>query len=198
MRHFENVAANGFALVAFFGINSGKRTRRIHKCEYRQLEFFGGFHQPQRLAIAFWFAHAEVAHGAHFCAAAFLMTQYHAGATVETRQSANDGKIIGHMTIPMKFHKIGEDAVEIVQRIRPVGVAGNLRDLPGREIAVDVLGQLLAFFAKLFNFGRNIHCRFTLHIPQLLDLVFKFGNGLLKIQKSPFVHTLLPRNLAVL
>jgi hypothetical protein len=35
-------------------------------------------------------------------------------------------------------------------------VAGNLGDLPGRQVAVDVLGELLALLAELVDFFRDI------------------------------------------
>jgi len=35
-------------------------------------------------------------------------------------------------------------------------MAGNFGDLPGGQVAVDVFGELLAFFGQLVDLGRNI------------------------------------------
>lgn len=47
------------------------------------------------------------------------------------------------------------------------------------------------FFAELFDFGRDVYGRFGLHVAQFFDLVFEFGDGLFKVQKIPFTHTVL-------
>jgi hypothetical protein len=65
-------------------------------------------------------------------------------------------------------------------------MARNFGDLPGAQVAVNVFGQLLAFFAQLIDFQGDVHRRFGLHIAQLFDLGFEFSNGLLKIEKSFF------------
>ena len=56
------------------------------------------------------------------------------------------------MPVAVQFHKIGEDFVDVVQRVGTLGVAGDLGDLPGREVAVNVFGELLAFLGQLVDF----------------------------------------------
>ena len=49
------------------------------------------------------------------------------------------------MPIAVQFDKVGKDFADVVQRVRPLRVARYFGDLPGREVAVDVFDQLLAF-----------------------------------------------------
>ena len=67
-------------------------------------------------------------------------------------------------------------------------MARDLRDLPRRQIGVNFLGQLLAFFLQPRNFFGNIQRRIVLHEAQFLDLGFEFGNRLFEFEKSDF-HT---------
>ena len=60
----------------------------------------------------------------------------------------------------------------------------NLRHLPGRELGVDVLGQLLAFPGKPFDFFGYINCGVVLHEAQFFDLGLQFRDRLLEIEKN--------------
>jgi hypothetical protein len=62
-------------------------------------------------------------------------------------------------------------------------VAGDLGDLPRREVAVDVLGELLALLAELLDLFGDVDRRFGLHVAQFFDLGFELRDGLLEIQK---------------
>ena len=171
-------------MAAFFGVYAGEGSRCIDKGEHRQFEFFSGFHQAQRFAVTLGAGHAEIARGALFGVTPFLLTQHHAGIAVETRQATDDAQVIRKMPVAVHFDKVGEDVADVVQRVRALGVAGDLGDLPGRQIAVNVFGQLLALFGQLLNFFRNIDRRLDLHVTQFFNLGFKFGNRLLEVEES--------------
>ena len=59
--------------------------------------------------------------------------------------------------------------------------AGYFGDLPGREVAVNVFGQLLTFLSKLVDLIGDINGRLGLHVAKLFNLVFQLGDRLLKI-----------------
>ena len=88
------------------------------------------------------------------------------------------------MPVAVHFDKVGEDFADVVQRVRALGVAGDLGDLPRRQIAVNVFGQLLALFGQLLDFFRNIDRRLDLHVTQFFNLGFKFGNRLLEVEEG--------------
>jgi len=152
LRHLEDVAPNGFGLPSFFGVDARISPRRIHEGEHRQLEFLGRLHQAQGLAIALGLAHAEVPHGALFGIATLLVAEHHAGRAVEARQPADDRQVVGKMPVPVQLDEIREDFLDVIERVRPLGMPGNLGDLPRRQVAVDVLGELQALFAELVDF----------------------------------------------
>jgi hypothetical protein len=86
--------------------------------------------------------------------------------------------------VAVQLDEVGEDFVDVVQRVGPLGVARDLGDLPGREVAVDVLGELLALLAELVNLLRDVDRRLGLHIAQFFDLAFEFRNRLFKVEES--------------
>ena len=92
------------------------------------------------------------------------------------------------MAVTMHLDEIGKDVAHIVHGVGAIRVTRNARDLPGTQIAVDILGELLALLAQLLDFGRDVDSRIALHLAQFFDLVFKLGDGLLEIEKGPFGH----------
>jgi hypothetical protein len=58
--------------------------------------------------------------------------------------------------VAVQLDEVGEDFVDVVQRVGPLGVARDLGDLPGRQVAVDVLGELLALLAELVDLFRDV------------------------------------------
>ena len=186
LRHLEDVAANGLGLAALFGVDAGISAGRVHKGEHGQLELLGRLHQAQRLAVALGLAHAKVAHGAFFGVAALLVAHHHAGVAVEAGQATYDGEVVRIVAVTVQFHKVSEDVAHVVERVGTLGVAGNLGDLPGAQLAVDVFGELLALLAELIDFFRNIDSAFSLHVAQFFDFGFEFSNRLFEIQKGFF------------
>ena len=192
LRHLEDVAANGFGLAAFFGVDTGIGAGRVHKGKHRQFEFLGGLHQPQCLAVPLGFTHAEVAQTTLLGVAPFLVAQHHTGGAVEAGQPAHDAQVVGKMPVAVQFDKVGEQLTHVVQCVRTLGVPGDLGDLPGREVAVDVFGELVALFGQLVDLFRDVDGRLVLHVAQLFDLGFEFGNRLLEVQKCSFCQRISP------
>ena len=90
------------------------------------------------------------------------------------------------MPVSVHLYKIGEQLTHVVQCVGALRVASDFRDLPRIQVTVDVFGELLALFGELLDLLRDVNRRLTLHITQLFDFQFQFGNGLLEIKKSFF------------
>jgi hypothetical protein len=148
------------------------------------LNFSAGLHQAQRLAVALGPAHAEVAQAPLLGVTALLVAQHHAGVAVESREAADDRQVVGEVPVAMQLDEIREDLVDVIQRVGTLRMAGDLGDLPGRQVAVDVLGQLLALLAQLVDLFRDVDRGLGLHVAQFLDLALEFGNRLLEIEKG--------------
>ena len=114
------------------------------------------------------------------------MAHHHAGVAVEAGQATYDGEVIGIVAVTVQFHKVSEDVAHVVERVGTLGVAGNLGDLPGAQLAVDVFGELLTLLAELIDFFRNIDSAFSLHVAQFFDFGFELSNRLFEIQKGFF------------
>src|SRR5512140_3428491 len=63
-------------------------------------------------------------------------------------------------------------------------MACDLGDLPRRQIAVDILGQLLALLAELIDLLGDVDRRFGLHVSEFFDLGFEFRDRVFEIQES--------------
>ncbi|MNS75472.1 hypothetical protein D3C72_1089940 [compost metagenome] len=111
------------------------------------------------------------------------MADDHAGRAVEPRQPTNDGLVVGVHAVAVQFVEVGEHFAHVVQRVGTLGMAGDKGRLPRRELGVDFLGQGLALLLQTSDFVGDVYRRIGLHIAQLLDLVFKFGQRLFKFQK---------------
>ena len=112
---------------------------------------------------------------------------------IEARQTADHRLIVRKMPIPMQFHEIREDFIHVVHRVRPLGVAGDLGDLPRRELAVNVFRQLQAFLRELIDLFADVHRALAADVAQFVNLRLQLGNRLLKIQKYAFTQLLLLR-----
>ena len=100
------------------------------------------------------------------------------------------GVVVGEGAITMQFFEISEDVLNVIEGVGALRMAGHLRDLPRRQLGVDVLGQLAALLFKTLDLFRDIDGGIVLHEAQFFDLGFKVGNGLLEVEETCF-HGLL-------
>jgi hypothetical protein len=63
--------------------------------------------------------------------AALLVADHHHRLAVEPGQPADDGRIVGVMPVAVQLLEVGEDGADVVQRVGPLRMARDLRDLPG-------------------------------------------------------------------
>ena len=99
------------------------------------------------------------------------------------REAADDGQVIREGAVAMQFVKIGEKFAHIVERVRTLRMTRDLRNLPGRQIRVEILRELLALLGQPIDFFRNIDSGIVLNEAEFFDLRFEFSDRLLEIQK---------------
>ena len=85
--------------------------------------------------------------------------------------------------VAVQLDGIGEDLVHVVERVRPLRMARDLRDLPRRQLGVDVLGELLALLAEPVDLFGDVDGRLGLHVAQLFDLGLELRDRLLEIEE---------------
>lgn len=72
------------------------------------------------------------------------MTEHHAGRSIEAGQTTHNRQVVGEVAVAMHLHKICENFADVIQCVRTLRMTGNFGNLPGRQIGVNVFGQLLA------------------------------------------------------
>jgi hypothetical protein len=63
-----------------------------------------------------------------------LVTDHHATPGAERGQASGHRAIIAKQSVPAKFDEIGEGELEVVERVGPRRMSGNLHALPSREV----------------------------------------------------------------
>ena len=86
-----------------------------------------------------------------------MLAKHHAGRAIETGQAANNALVISKMPVAMHLDKMGEYLAQVIKRVGAFCMAGNFGDLPGRELAVDVFGELQAFLGQLIDLARDVY-----------------------------------------
>ena len=84
----------------------------------------------QRLAIAFGLGHAQVAENFLLGVAALLLADDHDGALFEPAHAGDDGVVVGEEAVAVDLVEIGEQALDVVERMRALGMARQLHALP--------------------------------------------------------------------
>src|SRR4030095_12862687 len=116
--------------------------------EQWQTELFGQFHESQGFAVALRPRNAEVAIDLLLGVAPLLLAEHHAWLAVEAGEPTDDCGIVGIRAVAVQFAEVAEHAVDVIERVRPLRMARDLRDLPRGELAVDFLGELLALLLQ--------------------------------------------------
>src|SRR5206468_12330600 len=118
--------------------------------------------------------------------AAFLMADEHAGLAAAAREAADDRSVVGVGPIAMQLAKVGEQRVDVIERIGSLRMPRHQRDLPGRQLAVDFLRKELTLFRKTRDLVRNIDSRILVDVAELVDLLLELGDRLLEVEECLF------------
>ena len=73
---------------------------------------------------------------------------------------------------------------DVVERVRPLRMARELRDLPGRQVREDRARELLALGAQLADLLLDVDRPSDVDVAELLELGLKLGDRLLKIEET--------------
>ena len=112
------------------------------------------------------------------------MADHHARLAVEARETAHDRGVVGVRSIAVQLAKVGEQRVDVVERVGSLRMARDLRNLPSRQLAVDLFGKELALFRQPRDLVGNIDGRILVDVAELVDLLLKLGDRLLEVEKG--------------
>src|SRR5207302_1367433 len=86
--------------------------------------------------------------------------------------------------IAVQLVELAADRVQVVERVRPLRMARELRDLPRREAREDAGGELAALRLQPADLLLNVDLGVRGDVLELLDLRFELGNRLFEIQEG--------------
>ena len=101
----------------------------------------------------------------------------------EAAEAADDRLVVAELAVAGERHEVGDQRADIVEAVRPLGMAGDLGLLPGRELGIEVLERLRGLGLEagdlLADRGRAVA---GLERAQFLDLGLELGHRLFKIE----------------
>ncbi len=107
------------------------------------VELLRQLHHAQRLAIALGPGVAEVAEDLLLGVAALLMPDDRYRLALVLGQAADDGVVVGEAAIAVQLVEAGEEALDVVEGVRPGRVARDEHALPRRQVGVELAANLL-------------------------------------------------------
>ena len=63
----------------------------------------------------------------------------------EAAEAADDGLVVAELAVAGERHELGDQPGDVVEAMRPLRMAGDLRLLPGRQLGVELLQRRAAF-----------------------------------------------------
>src|SRR3569833_2544334 len=87
-----------------------------------------------------------------------------------------------------EFSEVGEDALDVVQRIGALRMASELSDLPRGEVGENRFGERPALGLQPRNLIGDVDLVVMAAEAQLFDLGLELGDGLFEVEKTVF-HT---------
>src|SRR5262249_14220438 len=125
-RHFTQIPGDRFGLPSLFGVDSGVGAGRVKEGDDGAAELGGELHHADRFAVAFRFRHSEIAVQLLLGVAPFLLAHHHDRPAFEESRAAHDGRIVGIQAIAVDFLEIRKDTLDVIERMRALGVTGEL------------------------------------------------------------------------
>ena len=96
----------------------------------REPEALGDLHHADRLRVALGVRHAELALEPLLDVAALLVADERDRAAVELAEAGDDRAVVGAAAVAVQLDPVVEDPSDVVERVRPVGVPGELDRAP--------------------------------------------------------------------
>ena len=107
------------------------------------------------------------------------------GLTIEAGKAALNGFVIGKLTVARQWREFREQLVDILQAMRTIWMAGDLRLLPWSQLAVDIFKRIGRAFLETADLVAHLDTAlFLSEFLQLKDLAFEVGDGFFKNRDS--------------
>ena len=176
-------AGDRLRLAARLRVDAGIGAGRVDQREHRHVETVGELHHAHRLAVALRPRHAEIVLEAGLRVLALLLREDRDRIAAKAAEAGDDRLVLAELSVAGERLEIGDEAGDVVLCVRPVGMAGDLRLLPGRQPGIDA-GERVARLAleRRDLVGDRDAVGARLQPPQLLDLAFEVGDRLFEVE----------------
>src|SRR5262249_49707118 len=111
-------------------------------------EFRSELHDAKSLAVAFWLRLAKIPHDPLLCVSSFLVPDDSDGAAIESRETSHDRFVVAKGAVAVKLHEVGQHQVDVVERIGPLRMAGDLCPLPRSEVSIELFAEISDLLAQ--------------------------------------------------
>src|SRR5690606_14843804 len=115
-----------------------------------------------------------------------LMADDHHRLPIEMCRAADDGGVVGIHSIAVQLLEVREDRADIIERVRALRMARELRDLPLRQLRENAHRERAALCTQTGDLFPDVHLRIAGDELQLIDLRLELCNRLLEIEEIPW------------
>src|SRR3546814_239549 len=115
---------------------------------------------------------------------ALFMANHHDAALTQPSEAAEDCLIVAESAITRERDEFVENTSDIMFEVRPLGMAGDLRLLPGRKLGIGVGQHLVRPGLKPLNFRVYIERALIGGLTQFRDAGLKRRYRLFEIEKT--------------
>ena len=154
--HHLEVDRDGLRLPALLGADARVGARGVHEGEHRAPEAVGQLHQAARLAVALGPRHPEVADHVLLGVPALLVAEQHHRPAVQPRPAPDDRRVLAEGAVAGELEEVGEEQLDVVQEVGPLGMPRELRHLPARQVAEDLRLEPPGLLLQLLDLGAEV------------------------------------------
>jgi hypothetical protein len=180
-RHRGEAGPDGLALPALLGADPGVGPRRVDEREdgeaelVRQLVHAAGLPVPLRVRLA------EVSRHLLLGAAPLLVADDDHAAPAVGREAAHDRGVLGEAAVAVELLEIGEEVLDVIEGVRPVGVTRELHLLPRGEVREELAREAPRLLLQPLQLPLEAAVALG-EDAQLPDAIHELDDGLLERQ----------------
>jgi hypothetical protein len=129
-QHRELRAGDPTSLAVLLRDDTRIGARRVHERDDRESVAIGDLHRPHRLPVSLRIRHPEVAVRPLTDVAALLVADERDRPALEAAEARDERRIVAERAVAVQLDEVVENALDVIEGVRPVLVARELDRLP--------------------------------------------------------------------
>src|SRR6266540_807959 len=122
--------------AAMLRSRAGVGPGRVDQRDDRKSELGRVVREPQGFAVTLRVHHAPVPGHALLDAATLLVAEKHSRPSMPRADSADERRVVRREAVPVQLDEVGGEAPDVVERVGPLGMPGELDDLPDAHVYI--------------------------------------------------------------